>query len=109
MVSLRSFICIEIWTEHCASTMGLRTVSLTVCAGGLLGKPLRSSKPNCGFDAEGLGIPPKYSKINGCAMAGSILPTITTVNVEGSLKQLSKYSQAFLGSILGRSLTCGGL
>jgi len=50
----------------------------------------------------------KYSKINGCAMAGSILPTITTVNVEGSLKQLSKYSQAFLGSILGRSLTCGG-
>ena len=35
---------------------------------------------------------------------GSIFPTITTVKVEGSLKQLLKYSQAFNGLTFRRSL-----
>ena len=33
----------------------------------------------------------KYCNIKGPAIAGSIFPTITTVKVEGSLKQLLKY------------------
>lgn len=101
--------------------------------GGLLGKPLRSSKLKCRSGTEDFGIPPyiityettsseghfyilqqakksltKYSSINGCIIVGSRLPTIATVNVEGSLKLRSKYSQAFSGSTFGRSLSCAG-
>jgi len=46
----------------------------------------------------------RYCKMRGTAIVGLILPTITTVKVDGSLKQRLKYSQALLGSTLLRSL-----
>lgn len=45
----------------------------------------------------------KYCSIRGRAMAGSIFPTMTTVKVEGSLKQLLKYAQALKGSTFFKS------
>lgn len=45
----------------------------------------------------------KYWRIRGQAMEGSIFPTMTTVKVDGSLKQLLKYSQALNGSTFLRS------
>lgn len=45
----------------------------------------------------------KYCSIRGQAMEGSIFPTMTTVKVDGSLKQLLKYSQALIGSTFLRS------
>lgn len=40
----------------------------------------------------------RYFKIKGTAILGFMLPTTTTVKVDGSLKQLLKYSQALNGS-----------
>ena len=50
----------------------------------------------------------RYWRISGKAFSMSMVPTIATVNVEGSLKQSSKYWQALMGSTLLRSLALIG-
>lgn len=103
---------------------------LVIVVGNWKGKPLRSSRLKRRTASGGLGIPPcivqnkpmtdakqfygptsleiivrtKYCNINGHAIEGSIFPTITTVKVDGSLKQLLKYSQALYGLTFRRSL-----